>query len=171
MVKTAIRQGVAAFRSNLVWNQNRPHVLVVACSDGRLQSCLDDFLNSHLGITDYDRLFAPGGPGALARSAEEPLRSNQYFNELRFLANIHGVERVVLIFHSAAQDGPEAAVCGDYRRLWPLYTAEQVAEKQQEDLERVVKAIGYSFPAMHIHAFRAETLPDHHIQFVDLIDT
>jgi len=170
MAEIASAQDSAEFKSSIVWNQNRPHILVVACSDGRLQRSLDDFLNSRLGIMDYDRLFAPGGPGALARSAEEPLRSNQYFNELQFLANIHGVERIVLVFHSAAPGGPEQSVCGDYRRLWPLFTAQQIAVKQEEDLHRVLKAIEQSFPTMQIYAYRAETLPDHHIQFVDLLE-
>ena len=50
------------------WSEERPRVLVVACSDGRLQEAVDDFLQNHLGILDYDRLYAPGGPGAYSRS-------------------------------------------------------------------------------------------------------
>jgi hypothetical protein len=37
-----------------------------------LQENLDDFLHRGLGITHYDRLYAPGGGGALATSADGP---------------------------------------------------------------------------------------------------
>lgn len=159
-----------AYESDIVWNQERPRILVVACSDGRLQQSLDNFLKNHLGITDYDRLFAPGGPGALARASEEPLRSNHHFGELRFLADIHGVQRIILIFHSASPDGPEQSVCGDYRRLWPLFGIDEIAAKQEEDLQRVVAAIRRNLPSLQIQAYRAETLPNYHVRFVDLLE-
>ena len=36
------------------WQAVRPRVLVVACSDGRLQTATDDFLTDELGLTEYD---------------------------------------------------------------------------------------------------------------------
>src|SRR5262245_20796341 len=96
------------------WNRQRPESLVVACSDGRLQENLDEFLEKSLGITDYDRLYAPGGPGALAsRSGAELLRPGQFQRDCQFLLRAHGIQYLFLIFHGPAADGPEEAVCGD----------------------------------------------------------
>lgn len=50
----------SVYLSERPWNAERPRVLVVACSDGRLQQNADDFLCNHLGISDYDRLYMPG---------------------------------------------------------------------------------------------------------------
>ena len=45
------------FISANTWIIERPHVLVVACSDGRYQKPLDEFLREHLNIVDYDRMY------------------------------------------------------------------------------------------------------------------
>ena len=156
------------FQSEREWYPDRPHVLVIACSDGRLQKSLDDFLNDHLNITDYDRLFAPGGPGAFTPDGAEPVRSAQFLQELRFLVKIHGVERIILVFHSAAEGGPNDSICGDYKRLWPNCDRLQIAEKQDRDLVEVLELMGKNFPNVKIDSFRAEVTAELHVQFVRL---
>src|SRR6187551_1717699 len=42
------------------WTEERPHTLVVACSDGRLQEATDTFLGRELGLTQFDRFYMPG---------------------------------------------------------------------------------------------------------------
>src|SRR5688500_18091508 len=42
------------------WEPERPHILVAACSDGRLQGATDAFGSRALGIQDADRLYTPG---------------------------------------------------------------------------------------------------------------
>lgn len=42
---------VPVYVSRARWDDERPGVLVIACSDGRLQENLDDFLTGHLGST------------------------------------------------------------------------------------------------------------------------
>ncbi len=156
------------FESQLEWYEVRPHVLVIACSDGRLQKSLDDFLHEHLNINDYDRLFAPGGPGAFTPDGEEPVRSAQFLQELRFLVKIHGVERIILVFHSAAEGGPNDSICGDYKRIWPEADRETIAQKQEEDLVKVLKLMRKNFPGVTLESFRAEVTVEHHVRFVGM---
>ncbi len=52
----------------LKWSADRPHTLVIACSDGRLQEQTDEFLHRQLGLSGFDRFYVPGGGGALASS-------------------------------------------------------------------------------------------------------
>lgn len=148
------------------WNQNRPRSLVVACSDGRLQENLDEFLHAHLGITHYDRLYAPGGGGALVSSGVELLRPEQFRRECRFLLGAHGIQEFYLIFHGPAEAGPEEAMCGDYRRKLPRATVEAVRKRQEEDaneLKRVDWGKGVS-----VFTYRCEVRGDDGIQFVML---
>lgn len=94
------------------WDDERPRILVVACSDGRLQENLDECLGAR-GLRHYDRLFVPGGPDALASSGYELLRLDQIHRETNFLVEAHSIEEAYLIFHAAA-DGPEIACCANY---------------------------------------------------------
>jgi hypothetical protein len=104
------------------WNRTRPRIMVIACSDGRLQEEIDDFLLNHLHIAHYDRLYLPGGPGALAYSGGETSRTAQQRRECLFLIRAHAIRRVVLLF-------PEVACCADYQRKLPGYTAEQIRQQ------------------------------------------
>src|ERR1700710_1992926 len=106
----------APFVSRQPWGKDRPRILIIACSDGRYQQPLDDFLNQHLGITHYDRLYAPGGPGALAHSTLSYFRGEQFRQESAFLIDAHNLEEIILIFHGPVeQGGPLEATCADYR--------------------------------------------------------
>ncbi|HEY3330070.1 MAG TPA: carbonic anhydrase [Capsulimonadaceae bacterium] len=158
----------AVFESEIEWYPSRPHILVIACSDGRLQKSLDDFLHENMGVTDYDRLFAPGGPGAFTPDGVEPVRSAQFLQELRFLVRAHGIERIILVFHSAAEGGPVDSICGDYMRLFPGADQKKVADQQSRDLVEVIELISKNFPEVEIQSFRAEVTAKHHVRFVEL---
>src|SRR5918998_448510 len=84
------------------WNPARPRILVVACSDGRLQEETDLFLDGALGVTHYDRLYLPGGAGALSASGRDFVRAQQMRHECRYLVDAHGVEDLVMLFHGPA---------------------------------------------------------------------
>jgi hypothetical protein len=148
------------------WNQERPHALVIACSDGRLQENLDDFLEHGLGITHYDRLYAPGGGGALVSSGVELLRPDQFRRECRFLLAAHGIQDLYLIFHGPAEDGPEEAVCGDYRRKLPRATFAALRQRQMQDADEL-KGLDWG-TAVRVHTYRCEVTGDERIQFVKL---
>lgn len=164
-----------SFSSAAAWNSERPHVLVVACSDGRLQESVDDFLHRHLGVQQYDRLYMPGGPGALARSGEELLRSAQWRRESFFLLDVHDIREVILIFHAAASDGPPGANCADYARKLPEQAVSHIRTQQEKDavevLQRVFSSCAYSAHPVRVRVFRAEVCADHRVQFVEMMAT
>jgi hypothetical protein len=158
-----------AYRSHTGWNENRPHVLVIACSDGRLQENLDDFLQVQLGISRYDRVYTPGGPGALTSHGIEHSRADQFRKECTFLVQAHAIEEVVLIFHGPASDGPEVACCADYRRVFPRATMEEIREQQQRDVFAILD-YGFGVPQsnLRVSVYRCEATADNAIQFVHM---
>lgn len=115
------------------WTEERPHTLVVACSDGRLQEATDTFLGRHLGLTQFDRFYVPGGGGALASSGRDFIRAQQLRRECAYLVELHAVSRIVLLFHGPSGDGPSAAVCADYRRKMPWASPDVVLTRQRQD--------------------------------------
>lgn len=104
------------------WIVDRPHTLVVACSDGRLQDQTDEFLHGQLGLAGFDRFYVPGGGGALAASGPDFFRSIQMRTECAYLIKLHEVKRVILLFHGPSSKGPADACCADYRRKLPHST-------------------------------------------------
>lgn len=156
------------YRSTTRWEAARPHVLVAACSDGRLQEAVDEFLADHLGVSAYDRLYLPGGPGALSTSGVEYVRSHTQKQELQFLVEVHEIEEVVLLFHGPAEGGPLDAVCADYARVIGKRERESAAKAQEEDLRELMDFFG-RYPSIKMHAYRCEVDADRIVNFVDLL--
>lgn len=157
------------FVSLLPWNEERPGVLVVACSDGRMQEHTDDFLHNRLGISHYDRLFAPGGPGALASTTCNFVRADQMRRECAFLLRAHQIEDLILIFHGPAADGPAIATCADYRRRQPYLSPDEIRAQQQKDALSIAReGIGMGIE-VRMHAYRAEVTGAGGVQFVPLL--
>lgn len=150
------------------WNQQRPHVLVVACSDGRLQEPLDEFLNDVLNISHYDRLYLPGGPGALSSAGVEYMRASRMTEELRFLIRAHEIENVILMYHGPALDGPEMAVCADYRRIYPFHSFELIRKQQEADTQEILNGALGLMPPDKIHAYRMEVTGEYKIDVKQL---
>lgn len=121
------------------WTEERPHTLVVACSDGRLQEATDAFLNRELGLTQFDRFYVPGGGGALASSGRDFIRAQQLRRECAYLIKLHGVTRVLLLFHGPAVGGPAAAICADYRRKMRWASPDAVALRQRQDSAELIE--------------------------------
>ena len=157
------------FVSAHLWEKNRPRIMIIACSDGRYQQSLDDFLNHHLGITHYDRLYAPGGPGALAPSTFSYFRGEQFRQESAFLIDAHGLEEIIFIFHGPVEhEGPHEATCADYRRKMHSARTAEINRQQEVDLQEAVKAVIKANKDLRMRAFRAEVRADMHVQFVPM---
>ena len=144
---------------------DRPQVLVVACSDGRLQRAVDEFLNEGLGISEYDRLIVPGGPGALAGHGFEYSRRDRMMSEMKFLIEAHGILRMILMFHGPADDGPEIAVCADYARARNTDDPKRIRAAQEQDAEVLLREFA-SFRDVEATAVWAEVRQDLSVQFV-----
>ncbi len=87
------------YQSSLTYDASRMHAAALYCSDGRIGAHFDDFLINGLSLPKYDRLCLPGGPACLAGHPEAHLEEQGVVDELRFLVDAHGLERVVLIAH------------------------------------------------------------------------
>ncbi len=166
---SAAEAGETCFVSTNVWQTARPHIMIVACSDGRYQQSLDEFLHDHLGITHYDRLFAPGGPGTLASSALSYFRGEQFRQEAAFLVEVHGLEEIIFIFHGPVdKEGPPEATCADYSRKRQGAGTQEIYSQQELDLQEAVNAVVKISKDIRISAFRAEVRADMRVQFVSL---
>jgi carbonic anhydrase-like protein len=162
--------GRDAVALSLSWGKQRPRVLVVACSDGRLQLATDEFLSRQFRITDYDRLYLPGGGGALCPSGRDFMRAHQMQQECRLLIDAHGVERVIVLFHGPAADGPPEATCADYRRKMSWALPDQVRARQEQDSRELLEERWQWSGTARVSVFRCEVLGTGGLQFVPLHD-
>ena len=161
--------GEVVFVSGNIWSLERPRILVVVCSDGRYQPCIDEFLSQCLHIENYDRLYAPGGPGVLSSNLHSFFRGDQFRQEMNFLVHAHLLDRIVLIFHGASQDGgPPEATCADYARKLPFSTVAEIEKQQEKDLVEVIRAIYKINSKPNLSAYRAEVRADRRVQFVEM---
>jgi hypothetical protein len=156
------------YLSNIIWNRKRPRTLVVACSDGRLQEQVDEFLQNNLAIVHYDRLYLPGGPGALAASGFDMLRANQHQKEFEFVIVAHDTEEVILLFHGPSENGPPEASCADYIRKLPRATPQEIRRQQEEDAKDIIRSGWIRRLAVQLHFYRCEVRGDSLIQVVQL---
>lgn len=156
------RPAEAPYRAWARWSRERPRILVVACSDGRLQRPIDEFLRIRLGIQHPDRLYVAGGPGALAGVEA---RAAQLREDVAFLLTAHAITDVVLLFHGAASPGPPDAVCADYRRRHGAGT--DMRPIQERDAAAVASAAPFD-TIPRVRSFRAEVVDDGEVRFVQL---
>jgi hypothetical protein len=162
---------MASFRSHFLWDPTRPHILVVACSDGRLQEPTDEFLTRSLGVRQYDRLYVAGGGGALSPSGKDYLRAQQLRRECKFLVEAHEIEEIVLLFHGPSSDGPAEAMCADYRRKLPQLAVGKLREQQQRDAEELMTRRDEWAGKARVRVYRCETTGSGAIEFVSLTST
>jgi len=151
------------------WDVNRPSVLVVACSDGRLQFSIDHFLSAQLGIGHYDRMYMPGGFGALVPGGCEFIRADNYRRDLYFLLEAHGVSELILLAHGAAQTGPPGSTCALYHRLMPGKSLAEIREQQITDVREFLKSAESHLRKVHVTAYIAEVLEDLTVRYVEIL--
>ncbi len=156
------------YQTSRPWSGERPKTLVIACSDGRFQEEVDEFLQAHLTIDHYDRLYVPGGAGALATSEAERERADRFRSECRFLIRAHGVERIILMFHGPTVDGPPEASCGDYMRRLPGSSPSAIREQQDRDAEQIWRdGLG---DGTRLEIYRCEVNRDGFVGFVRMYE-
>jgi hypothetical protein len=89
----------STYESRIPYNPERIHAAAVYCSDGRVGDHFDDFLQNGLQLPRYDRLALPGGPASLAGHTEAHVAEQGVVDELKFLVDVHQLERIILIAH------------------------------------------------------------------------
>jgi len=150
------------------WTPDRPHTLVIACSDGRLQEPTDEFLHKQLGLAGFDRFYVPGGGGALASSGRDFIRSQQLRRECAYLIELHDVSRVILLFHGPAENGPADAVCADYRRKLAWASPALLSDRQRVDALELIEIRSQWAGRAEVSAYRCEVNESHDVSFVPL---
>src|SRR5689334_3973487 len=150
------------------WTPARPNVMVVACSDGRLQEATDAFLAGQFKITRYDRFYVPGGGGALASSGTDAARAQQMCAECKYLVDMHAVRRVIVLFHGPSSEGRIEAACADYRRKLPWATVPQLREQQEADAVDLLKRRREWASEAGVLLFRCEVDSAGTLSFVNL---
>lgn len=88
-----------AFESRLKYDPARIRAAAVYCSDGRVGEQFDDFVQNGLDLPRYDRVALPGGPACLAGHSQASLEQQGIVDELKFLVDVHGLQRIILIAH------------------------------------------------------------------------
>jgi hypothetical protein len=88
-----------AYQSSVPYERTRIHAAAIYCSDGRIGDHFDDFLQNGLKLPRYDRVALPGGPACLADHPQTHLQAQGVVDELKFLCEVHGLKRIVLIAH------------------------------------------------------------------------
>lgn len=167
--ETTKGEALAVYHSATFWRVERPSTLVVACSDGRLQNSLDSFLRKDLLIHDYDRLFIPGGSGALVPGGYEYIRADRCRRDLFFLLNAHGTDDLILIAHGARADGPPEATCAHYRRVMQYAPLSDIEKQQTADIQEFCTTAHAELSKIHVRAFRAEVGDDMSVYYRQIL--
>ena len=146
------------YKSSALFDENRIRAAAVYCSDGRFGESFDDFLHNSLRLPRYDRLAAPGGAACLAGHFLAFREEEGLTEQLRFLVQAHGIERVVLIAHEG---------CAFYAER--LHTSSlQMEAQQREDMQAAIRRIRSLASGVQVEAFFARKSSDGTIRFESL---
>lgn len=147
------------YQSQIKYESSRIHAAAIYCSDGRVGEQFDDFLQNGLMLPRYDRVALPGGPACIAGHTEAHVEEQGIIQELNFLAEVHGLRRVVLIAHQG---------CAFYATrlgLPPTFMEHQ----QMIDLIKAARFIQRVTPVKKVDAYMARlTGAQIHFEEVDL---
>lgn len=133
------------FESAQPFEASRIQAAAVYCSDGRYGEQFDEFLQHGLGLPRYDRLAVPGGAACLARHFKLYREEEGVLAQLRFLIDVHRVERVVLIAHE------ECAFYLQRLQVSPL----QLESQQRDDMRKAVERVHSLGRSLRVDAFFA----------------
>lgn len=113
------------FVASTPWSVDRPHALVVVCSDGRWHAQMMEFIRAR--ISERADLYAvPGGPVVLDPWCSTFDESRAFDQAMRLLEKYHDLQSVWLIAHEG---------CAYYREKHPHFEPDAVRRRQIEDLE------------------------------------
>jgi carbonic anhydrase len=129
----------STFLSKTQYAAEHPDALAVYCSDGRFTRAVEELL-LHQGHARLDTLTLPGGPGLLA-----PLTSygdrETVSRAASFLITGHHIKHLVLLAHEG---------CGYYRERMPGASAEQIEERQVQDLRGARDSVLLTHPSLEV---------------------
>jgi hypothetical protein len=133
------------FESSHRFESTRIQAVAVYCSDGRFGEAFDDLLQTGLQLPRYDRLAVPGGPACLARHFKLYREEEGVLSQLKFLIEVHRIERVVLIAHEG---------CAFYLQRLQVSPL-QLESQQRDDMRKAVARVHSLRQGLQIDAFFA----------------
>jgi hypothetical protein len=148
------------YESSVRFDPHRIRAAAVYCSDGRFGDQFDDLLQNALNLPRYDRLAIPGGSACLARHFATYREDEGVFEQLRFLVDVHGLERVVLIAHEN---------CAFYSERLKI-SALQLESQQRDDIRKAAERVRSLSKTLRVDAFfarkhRADRIQFEHVKF------
>jgi hypothetical protein len=143
------------FESSVPFDPNRIRAAAVYCSDGRFGDQCDELMHTALELPRYDRLAVPGGAACLAGHFLTYREEEGVVEQLRFLVQVHGLERVVLIAHD------ECAFYTQRLKISPL----QLESQQREDMKKSITRVHSLGPNIHVDAYIARKTPQGTVRF------
>ena len=144
-----------SFQSSVRFDAKRIGAAAVYCSDGRFGDQFDDLLHNGLQLPRYDRLALPGGAACLASHFAAYQEEEAAIKQLRFLIEVHRLERVVLIAHQ------DCAFYTHHLQISPL----QLETQQREDMQKAAGRVRSLFDRLVVEAYFARRLRDGTVQF------
>ena len=136
---------MASFRAETRYEASHPTALAVYCSDGRFTAAVEELLRS-LGHPRLDTLTIPGGPGLLNHRTSGYGDCDSLSRSAEFLIREHVIQAVVLLSHIG---------CGYYARKFPDLSADQIRQRQIEDLLHGMTELTDTHPRLHVEAYLA----------------
>ncbi|MHB8899925.1 MAG: carbonic anhydrase [Thermoguttaceae bacterium] len=121
----------SAFESSFPFDIRRIGAAAVYCSDGRFGDQCDDLLHNGLLLPRYDRLAVPGGAACLAGHFATYQEEEAVIKQLRFLVEVHGLERVILIAHDNCAFYSERLSVSPY----------DLESRQREDMKKAIRRV------------------------------
>jgi hypothetical protein len=106
---------------------------------------MDDFVQNALGLARYDRLVIPGGAACLAGHLAMHFIEQAVLKQLRFLVEVHELNRLVLIAHEG---------CAYYSHQLRV-RAEEVIARQQKDLRAAQMRVRGIAPDLIVETYLA----------------
>ena len=139
------------FDSKTPYDPQRIHAAAIYCSDGRVGEHFDDFVINGLKLPRYDRLALPGGPATLADHKTTKLEQAAVADELKFLVEVHRLERVVLIQHQN---------CAFYTSRLGL-SGFEVESRQRDDLVEAAEFVRRITGVERVESYFARQFQEH----------
>ena len=149
------QENPSVFVSAHPFDTSRIRAAAIYCSDGRFGEQFDDFLQNALALPRYDRLAVPGGAACLAGHFGSFWEEEGLLEQLRFLIQVHGIERVVLIAHEG---------CAFYTERLRVLPS-QLQSQQWQDMQAAAGRIRAVAPGLVIDTFFARKHPDGTVRF------
>jgi len=137
------------------FDAERVRAAAVYCSDGRYGEQFDELMHTELQLPRYDRLAVPGGSACLASHFQTYREAEGVAEQLRFLVDVHGLERVVLIAHQ------DCAFYSQRLKVSPL----QLESQQHDDMRKAVRRVRSIGPQLKIDAYFARQTYTGMVQF------